>query len=120
MKDVKDISGYFRRLVEEQLPDDARILTSFSAGDVVIQATWRSRRDGRRPGKRSPLIRIVISVEAVEEYVRRSDEERTESDRRFAGWLKRRLAAFDPDHDAPLGAESARVDWTVNDDTLNG
>jgi hypothetical protein len=109
---VKDISDYFRRLVEEQLPEDARILTSFSAGDVVIQASWRLRSDARRPGKRSPMIRIVISVEAVEEYVRRSDEERTASDRRFVDWLKTRLAAMD--------VESAAVDWTVHGPTLNG
>ena len=110
---MKDISGYFRRLVEEQLPDDARILTSFSAGDVIIQATWRlGNDDARRPGKRSPLIRIVISVEAVEEYVRRTDEERAMSDRRFVDWLKSGLAALD--------VESPRVDWTVNGRALNG
>jgi hypothetical protein len=117
---VKDISGYFRRLVQEQLPDDARILASFAAGDVIIQATWRLRNDARHPGKRSPLIRIVITVAAVEEYVRRSDELRAASERRFVAWLQSRLAAFDPDDEASFGAESARVDWTVNGDTLNG
>lgn len=117
---MKDISGFFRRLVQEQLPDDARILTSFGAGDVIIQATWRLRNDARRPGKRSPLVRIVISVEAVEGYVRRSDEERAASDRRFVEWLQGRLAAFDPDHDVALGAEPARVDWMINGETLNG
>lgn len=109
---MKEISGYFRRLVERQLPDDARILTSFGAGDVIIQATWRLKNDPRHPAKRSPLIRIVISVEAVEEYVKRSDEERVASDRRFVEWLKTRLGAFE--------FESAGADWRVNGDILNG
>jgi hypothetical protein len=118
--DLNDISGYFRRLVEQRLPDDARILTSFRAGDVIVQATWRLRNDRRRPAKRSRLIRIVISVEAVEEYVRSSDEVRRASDRRFLDWLDNRLATREHEHDEPEGVEPAGVEWRVDGSILNG
>ncbi|MGD0490459.1 MAG: hypothetical protein ABSC32_02830 [Steroidobacteraceae bacterium] len=118
--DLNDIGGYFRRLVEKRLPDDARVLTSFRSGDVIIQATWRLRNDPRRPAKRSRLVRIVISVEAVEGYILRGDAERLASDQRFIEWLDDRLATREQEHDEPVGAEPASIEWMVSGSILNG
>ena len=108
------ISGCFRALVAERLTDDARIFASFSAGDVVILATWRVRSEPERPAKRSRPVRIVIPVEAVESYVHASDRERRIAERRFAEWLDAQLAGFDADHDSPAGVEPPEALWKVD------
>ena len=117
---MKDYSSHFRELVELHLPDDSRILMPRGGQDMMILASWRLPTDTFRAGKRSRMIRIVISEEAIADYARSGDGERLASDGRFAAWLKRQLSTFDPDHDAPLGVEPPAVTWPVNTLALNG
>ena len=117
---MKNYSSHFRELVELQLPDDSRILMPRGGQDMMILASWRLSTDLYRASKRSRMIRIVISEEAISDYARVSDGERLASDERFAAWLKGQLSAFDPDHDSPLGVEPPAVTWPVNTVALNG
>ena len=117
---MKDYSNHFRDLIEQQIPDDARILLPRDAGDMIILVSWRLKNDDFRPSKRSRMIRIVISEEAIEDHAAGSDGVRLASDTRFVSWLKRQLDKFDPDHDAPLGVEPSPVTWTLTTLELNG
>jgi hypothetical protein len=117
---MKDYGAHFRELVEVQLPDDSRILMPRGGQDMMILATWRLTSDMFRASKRSRMIRIVISEEAIQDYARGSDDARLASDERFVNWLKRQLRAFDPNHDSPLGVEPAPVTWPVSTLALNG
>jgi hypothetical protein len=38
---LKDYSPHFRKLVEDHLPDDSRILMPHGQRDMIILATWR-------------------------------------------------------------------------------
>jgi hypothetical protein len=117
---MKDFSNHFRALVERQLPDDPRILMPRGGPDMMILATWRLGTDPPRPNKRSRMLRIAISEEALEDYARGSDGVRLASDERFVAWLRRRLSTFDPNHDTPLGVEPPAETWSVNTLELNG
>jgi hypothetical protein len=117
---MKDYSNHFRDLIELQIPDDARILMPRGGEDLIVLVTWRLKNDDFRPSKRSRMIRIVISAEAIEDYARGSDGVRLASNARFISWLKRELEKFDPDHDAPLGVEPPPVTWTLSTLELNG
>jgi hypothetical protein len=116
---MKDFSNHFRELVKRQLGDDPRILVPRGAQDMMILATWRLAGDGFRPGKRSRMIRIVISQEALENYARGSDAVRVAGDERFVAWFRRQLSGFDPNHDSPLGVEPPAVTWPVSTGVLN-
>jgi hypothetical protein len=116
---MKDYSNHFRELVKRQLGDDPRILVPRGAQDMMILATWRLPSDPFRPNKRSRMIRILISQEALEEYARGSDDVRLASDERFIKWFKRGLSTFDPSHDSPLGVEPPAVTWPVSTAILN-
>jgi hypothetical protein len=116
---MKDYSNHFRDLVKRQLSDDPRILVPRGAQDMMILATWRLSSDGFRPGKRSRMIRIVISQEALEEYARGTDAARLASDERFVAWFQRQLSTFDPTHDSPLGVDPPPVTWPVSAGVLN-
>ena len=86
---------------------------------MMILATWRLSSDGFRPGKRSRMIRIVISQEALEVYARGTDAARLASDERFIAWFQRQLSTFDPNHESPLGVEPPPVTWPVSAGVLN-
>jgi len=88
--------------------------------DMVILATWRLSTDTLRPRKRSRTIRIVISAEALQDYVRGSDGVRLASDERFLTWLRDQLHSFNPNHDVPLGVDPTPVTWPVSTLDLNG
>jgi hypothetical protein len=117
---VKDYGAHFRGLVELQLPDDSRILMPRGGQDMMILASWRLTTDMFRASKRSRMIRVVISEEAIQHYARGSEEARRASDERFVNWLKRQLSTFDPNHDSPLGVEPAPVTWPIGTSVLNG
>jgi hypothetical protein len=117
---MKDYGTHFRDLIEPQIPNDSRILISRGGQDIVILVTWRLNGDPRRPSKRSRMIRIVISEEAIEDYACGSDGVRVASNARFVAWFKRELDKFDPDHSAPLGVEPPPVTWTFSTFRLNG
>jgi hypothetical protein len=116
---MKDYSNHFRDLIEQQIPDDARILLSRGAGDMIILVSWRLKNDDFRPSKRSRMIRIVISEEAIEDYAAGSDGVRLASGARFVSWLQRQLDKFDSDHAAQLGVEPPPVTWTLTTLELN-
>ncbi len=117
---VKNYGAHFRQLVEVQLPDDSRILMPRGGQDMMILATWRLSTDMFRASKRSRMIRIVISEEAIQDYARSGESARIASDQRFVAWLKRQLSAFDPNHDSPLGVEPTPVTWPLSTLALNG
>jgi hypothetical protein len=116
---MKDYGNHFRDLVERQLGDDPRILVPRGAQDMMILATWRLSSDALRPNKRSRMVRIVISQEALEAYARAGQEARLAGDERFVAWFRRQLSTFDPNHEAPLGVEPPSVTWPVSTDVLN-
>jgi hypothetical protein len=117
---MKDYSNHFRNLIETQIPDDARILVPSGGDDMVILFSWRLKNDARRPNKRSRMIRIVISEEAIEDYAAGTDGLRLASDARLVSWLQQELHKFDPDHDAPLGVEPPPATWSLSTLKLNG
>jgi hypothetical protein len=117
---MKDFSNHFRALVALQLRDDPRILVPNGGPDMIILATWRLDTDASRPNKRSRVIRIVISEEALEDYARGNDGARLLSDERFVSWLRGQLTSFDPHHEAPLGVEPPAETWPVGTLDLNG
>lgn len=117
---MKDYSAQFRALVEGELPDDARIVMPRDDEGLLILATWRlPPGDPDRPGKRSRMVRIAITQEALEDYAAGSDGVRLASDARLITWLRRQIAAFDPHHDAPLGVEPTPVTWPLGTRELN-
>jgi hypothetical protein len=116
---MRDYGGHFRDLVEQHLPDGARVVMPGGGADIIIFATWKLKSDPTRPNKRSRMIRVVISAEAAEDYASGSDGLRMASDSRFETWLRLRLDTFDPNHDAPMGVEPLAVTWVISTLELN-
>ena len=117
---MKDFSNHFRQLVEIELPGESRILVPRGGQDMMMLATWKLEKDAFRASKRSRMVRIVITEEALKDYARGADDLRVTSDDRFKLWLRKQLNGFDPNHDSPLGVDPPPVTWTLNTFELNG
>jgi hypothetical protein len=118
---MKDFGAQFRAIVEAELPEGSRIVMPRGDDGLMILATWRlPPSDPYRPAKRSRMVRIAITQEALVDYAAGSDGVRLESNARLVAWLRQQIAAFDPNHDAPLGVEPAPVTWPLGTRELNG
>jgi hypothetical protein len=118
---MKDFSAQFRALIAAELPKDSRIVMPRGEDGLMILATWRLPPDDPyRPAKRSRMVRIAITQEALKDYAAGSDSVRLASNERMSAWLRAQIAAFDPHHDAPLGVEPAPVTWPLGTVELNG
>ncbi len=117
---VKDFGAHFRELLQAQLPQGARILMPRGGTDLMFLASWKLATTPGRPAKRSRMVRLVITREAVKDYAAATDVSRQASDVRLVAHCRAQLAAFDPNHDAPLGVEPPAVTWPVDALTLNG
>ena len=87
---------------------------------MMILVTWALPAEAFRPPRRSRMIRIAISEEALNSYAAADDGVRTACDARFQDWLKQKLGGFDPSHDSPLGVEPTPVTWELDLPQLNG
>jgi len=118
---MKDFGPQFRAIVEAELPEGTRIVMPRGDEGLMILATWRlPPSDPYRPAKRSRMVRIAITQEALADYAAGSDEGRLASNARLVTWLRRQIADFDPHHDAPLGVEPPPVTWPLGTRELNG
>jgi hypothetical protein len=98
-------------MVGDALPKESRILIPRGGYGMTILATWALRSEQFRPRKRSRMIRIVLSEEALSHYASGSEVARAAGDARFVAWLKQQLQGFDPNHESPLGVEPPPVTW---------
>jgi hypothetical protein len=117
---MKDFGNHFRSMVEGILPDESRILIPRGGYGMMILVTWALPAEPFRAARRSRMIRIAVSEEAINHYADAADGERGASDVRFLEWLKQQLSGFDPTHDSPLGVEPAPVTWELGTQELNG
>jgi hypothetical protein len=117
---VKDFGNHFRAIVEGALPDEPRILIPRGGDGMMILVTWALPAEPFRPPRRSRMVRISVSEEAIGHYAGSDAGMRCASDVRFLSWLKQQLDGFDPTHDSPLGVEPAPVTWQLGTLELNG
>jgi hypothetical protein len=106
---VKEWIGLIRPL----FPPDTRIV--FEEGnDVVLRIDWKLGNDPERSNKRSHLIRVVISEEAIEDC-----KEFNIAGIKFKKVIEERLSSFNPEHDKPKYAGSPAEEWTISTFDIN-
>ena len=111
-------ANHFGGIAQNVLPRGETFDVSDESGDVWIQTSWRSKSDTTSESGRTWRMRIVISQEAIEDYVTSSPVERRSADLRFANWLKQCLAEFKASTVWTRG--EAPDTWTITTRELNG
>jgi len=101
------------------MPRNADIRVVSGIGAFNVEVFW-DLNDDPRPGKISKTICICVSHEAAKDFARASAAAQAEAYNRVAPFLRRRLAAFDPQHDAPKSQVPPEVKWVIGSDDLFG
>jgi hypothetical protein len=107
-------TGHFRALAQKMLPrDDGAIeIWDGNAGRLILQTSWRLPVDASGVRKQSRPVRIVVTREALEDYIAGPPSERLKADQRFQNWLKLRVRRFRPNPSQRVGGPSPD-EWVV-------
>lgn len=88
--------------------------------DYEVLVSWKLGTDPSRPSKRSKTIRIIVSEEAVEDYLKKSESKRENDDEKLVQFIKSNLENFDPNHDNPMHLPRPEAPpWIAGRDILN-
>ena len=115
----------WRAIAIRVFPEDARVI-AMPAWEVPessewrLLVSWKLHSDPMRPARRSKIVQLVVSSEAVDSYARSPAGARPSADARLEAWLRVKLGSFDGDHDTYEGFEPPVVSWTLHVRELNG
>lgn len=97
---------------------ELRVLDFKDHYEAVV--SWKLGTDPSRPSKRSKTIRIIVSEEAVEDYLKKSESKRENDDEKLVQFIKSNLENFDPNHDNPKHLPRPEAPpWIAGRDILN-
>jgi len=85
-----------------------------AGNDVVLRIDWKLGSDPNRLNKRSRLIRVAISKEAIDDC---TDFKIAAS--RFKKIIQDKLSFFNPDHDTPKYGSPPIEEWIISTLDLN-
>ena len=104
----KSFVNQWVKLIRPLFPRNARI--EIDAGrDVILRIDWKLGNDPARPNKRSRLIRVIISEEAIADC---ADFKQAGS--RFKKIIEDKLSGFHPDHDTRRCGTPPKEKWIIS------
>ncbi len=114
----EDLLDYWLRIISPIFPANAWIASSLSRGDYLIQIDWKIEDEPHKRNKRSRKIQIVVTEQAIDDYLDKSKDERAESDAKIVDWISNRYRRFRRDQeDMPSHAVSAER-WCISGDLI--
>jgi hypothetical protein len=115
----QNIAQHLASIVAAQFPKHADMARTEEGGDLCLYLDWHLRTDPTRPNKRSKVILVRITREAINDYANREEEQRKSADARLKGFLSHRLASLDPEPIAPAHIVSTPEEWFVDTGMIN-
>lgn len=100
-------------------PSDARVELIPGRFDFTVHVVWLLGTDENRPNKRSKLIRLKISEEAIEDYKLKSQVQQDSDDKKLYAFVKHQLDLHDPEHVKTADQPVPEVEWLVTTNVLN-
>ena len=82
--------------------------------DTILRIDWKLGNDPERPNKRSRLIRITISREAIEDC-----QDFNEAGMKFQKIIETRFASLNPDHNHARIVSPPIEEWIISTFDLN-
>ncbi len=116
---AEDLLDYWLRIITPLFPTNAWIVSRLDDGDHLIQIDWKLGNDPQQPNKRSRKIELIISEEAIDDYLDKNKDERELSDLKLEQWVSERYRHFNPDHAAHTSRSVSTERWRLSRDVLN-
>jgi hypothetical protein len=115
----QDIADHFASIVTAAFPRHADMAPTEEDGDLCLFFDWHLRTDHTRPNKRSKVILVRVTRDAISDYANRDDEQRRQADALLKGFLRAKFAALNPEPIAPAHIVSTPEEWLVETRMIN-
>lgn len=102
------------------LPEDSVIRQRTSGGSVLISADWPLHTDPARPNKSSREITVEVTREAIQDFTTLPAPDEPQAKRRIERFVRSRLSAFEPNHNAPRSKPPPTETWVIDTETILG
>jgi hypothetical protein len=114
---TEDLLDHWVRLIKPFFPTNAWIVTRYSKDDHIIEIDWKINDDPKQPDRRSRKIQIIISSEAIEDYLNKNKKERE----LFETMLKKLIHEryISPDHQIYAAAPTSMDKLVIARGSLN-
>ena len=116
---TEDLLDYWVKLITPIFPENAWIVSSYSAENHIIQIDWKLRNDPKQPSKRSKKIQITIKEDAIEDYLNKNKPEREQYGIRLKQLIGEWYNRFNPDNDSLTPRAVPTEKWLISRDVLN-
>lgn len=83
----KKLQHHWLDLIRPLFMKDADLNILYQKDDYEVLVSWKLGTDPSRPSKRSKTIRIIVSEEAVEDYLKKSARQRENDDEKLVQFI---------------------------------
>jgi hypothetical protein len=97
---MKAIKEHWLDIIMKSFSKDAGVYLH-DIEEFCLDVDWKLKNDPTRPNKRSKKLRIIISIENLDDYRDANSGAKNGFDDKLLTFVEKTLAQFDPDHDAP-------------------
>ena len=108
----------WRELVISAFSSDADVNVNPYTDDFEAEASWPIPT-AECPNKRSKTVNLVISQEAVRDWLEKDESRRERDKQKVEKWIRNKLESFDANHEAPRDQLPPQVDWIIGTEVLN-
>ena len=108
----------WRELVISAFSSDADVNVNPYTDDFEAEASWPIPT-AERPNKRSKTVNLVISQEAVRDWLEKDESRRERDKQKVEKWIRNKLESFDDGHEVPRDQPPPQVDWIIGTEVLN-
>ena len=108
----------WRELVISAFSSDADVNVNPHTHNFEAEESWPIPT-AERPNKRSKAVNLVISQEAVRDWLEKDKSRRERDKQKVEKWIRNKLESFDANHEAPRDQLPPQVDWIIGTEVLN-
>jgi len=101
-------------LVRPLFPKDAIIEVGPGKNDATLRIDWKLGNDPARPNKRSRIIKVIVSKEAMDDC-----RDSKTAGLKFRKVIENKLSTFNPDHNTPMHGITPIEEWIVSTFDIN-
>ena len=117
----EDLLDHWVRLIKQHFPSNAWIVARYSGEDHIIEIDWKLDDDLNRgrPNRRSPKIQIIISDEAIEDYLDKNAQDRGLFETSLAKLICERYNPSETEQQNHAGSSAAMNKLLISKDMIN-
>ena len=113
------LKAHWEGLLKPLFPDGSEFKVHEASPDFKATISWKLGTDRSRPNKRSKVIVVVVSAEAVDDYRNKPAGRQHSDDEKLKRFIQAQLAKHDPNHNNAQDVPPPEVQWVAGSNILD-